>query len=60
MYKLSDIAYEQGDYWVLKVVHGYDVYKIGITHSSRCAQIGYTGQIGLDKAICEITRRLAK
>ena len=57
MIKSSDILYETGDYWVLKVKTGYEVYKNGLTHSVRCAQIGYKGQVGLTKAINEADRR---
>ncbi len=64
-YKLEDVVYEQGQYWVLRVTEGegsrysgYDVYRTGITHSTRCAQIGYTGQVGLDKALAEVARRI--
>ena len=52
---LKDIVYESGKYWVLKVEHGFDVYKTGITHSTRCAQIGES--LGLERAIQEIERR---
>lgn len=56
--KESDIVYEKQDYFVLKAKHGYEVYKCGLTHSTRCAIIGYTGEIGIRKAIAEIERRL--
>jgi len=56
--KLSDIVYEKGNYWALKVDYGFDVYKTGITHSTRCARIGYKNQVGLDKVIVEIDRRI--
>lgn len=48
-YKLSDIVYEDGDYWVLlnKDKSFYEVYKSGITHSTRCATISYT--YGIDR-----------
>lgn len=59
MYKESDIAYEKGQYWVLNLgSKGFEVYKTGITHSTRCATIGYSGQNGLQLAILEIDRRL--
>ena len=58
-YKESDITYEKGPYWVLNTgLKGFEVYKTGITHSTRCAVIGYKGQNGLDRAILEIERRL--
>ena len=60
MYKESDIAYEKGQFWVLNLgSKGFEVYKNGITHSTRCAVIGFSGQSGLDRAILEIDRRLA-
>lgn len=54
---LKDIVFESGNYWVLKVKHGFEVYKHGITHSARVAIIGYEGEIGIEKAIREIQRR---
>ena len=60
MYKETDIAYEKGCFWVLNLgSKGFEVYKTGITHSTRCAVIGFSGQTGLDRAILEIDRRLA-
>ena len=59
MYKESQIAYEKGIYWVLNLgKKGFEVYKTGITHSTRCAQIGYEGEKGLTRAKAEIDRRL--
>ena len=57
MTRESDIAYESEDYWVLKTRKGFEVYRKRITHSVRCAIIGYPGQKGLDRAIAEIARR---
>lgn len=57
--KLKDIIFESGNYFVLKAKHGFEVYKNGITHSTRCAIIGYEGEIGIAKAIKEIERRKA-
>jgi len=54
----SDIVYEKADYWVTRVRYGYDVYKNGVTHSTRVAQIGYKGEQGLARAKAEIERRL--
>lgn len=60
MYKESDIAYEKGPFWVLNLkAKGFEVYKTGISYSTRCAIIGYTGDKGLARAIAEIERRLA-
>lgn len=55
--KLKNIVYENGNYWVLKVTHGFEVYKNGITHATRCAIIGYEGEKGIARAIKEIERR---
>jgi len=53
----EDILYENGDYWVCKEKSWYEVYKNGITHATRCAIIGYTGEVGLTKAIHECNKR---
>jgi hypothetical protein len=54
----QDIVFESGKYWVFDAKKkGFEVYKNGVTHSTRCAQIGWTGQVGLDRAKQEITRR---
>jgi len=55
----SDILYENGKHWVTHYKGGYYVFKSGVTHSTRCATIGYKGKIGLDKAISEADRREA-
>lgn len=61
MLKESDIVYEKGDYWVMLTAKlTYEVYKTGITHSTRCAQIGYKGEVGLQRAKLEIDRRIAE
>lgn len=57
--KESDILFEQGDYWIRQVQTGYDVYKVGITHSTRCAQIGWPNtEYGFNRAKEEIARRI--
>lgn len=57
-YKLKDVAYEKGAHWVLRLPNGhYEVYKTGITHSTRCAYIGWTDEKGLQRAIDEANRR---
>lgn len=61
MLKESDIKFEKGDYWVFQTPKGgYEVYKVGITHSTRCAQIGYPGEVGLQRSKDEIDRRIAR
>ena len=44
-YKLKDVDYESGDYWVLRVDYGLEIYKTGITHSVRCGQVGQAGEV---------------
>jgi hypothetical protein len=56
--KESDILFENGDYWIKKANHGFEVYRQGITHSTRVAIIGYEGAEGLEKAKNEIEKRL--
>ena len=57
-YKSEDVVFESTPYWVLnKKSDGFEVYKNGITHSTRCAVIGYTGEEGLSRAKAEIIRR---
>lgn len=58
--KLKNIVFEKGSYWVLKVKHGFEIYKQVAAHSVRCAQIGYEGEEGLARAIKEIERRETK
>lgn len=59
MLKESDILFEIGDYWVCKskAWKGYEVMKNGVTHSIRVVQIGYEGEIGLEKAKSEAMKR---
>lgn len=58
--KASDIKFEIGNYWVLQKDQSFEVYKIGLTHSVRCAVIGWGGAVGLEKAIAEAKRREIK
>jgi hypothetical protein len=56
--KESDILYENKNYWVYGTKKGtYEVYKVGITHSTRCAIIGYKGNEGLEMAKAECDKR---
>ncbi len=57
--KEKDILYSASPYWVKRAdkFKGFEVYKDGITHATRCASIGYEGQLGLDKAIAECNKR---
>ena len=59
MTKLKDIVFETDHYWVKRVPKGFEVYKTGLTHSTRVAVIGYTGDKGLERAKDEIARREA-
>jgi len=53
----ADIIYELPNFWVLRVKNGFEVFQTGITHSVRVAQIGYKGQVGIDKAKAECDKR---
>ena len=56
--KESDILYENQSHWVMSVPTGYEVYRIGCTHSVRCAQIGWpNSDKGLSRAIFEADKR---
>jgi hypothetical protein len=57
MTDLKDIVFETEHYWVKRVPKGFEVYKTGLTHSTRVASIGYTGDKGLQRAKDEIARR---
>ncbi len=60
MLKEKDIVFELGAYWAMKAKKvGYDIYTVGITHSTRCAHIGFDGDVGLQKMKAEIDRRIA-
>ena len=52
----ADITYEQDPYWVLRTRKGFEVYENGLTHSTRRAVIGFTGDHGLMRAKQEIAR----
>lgn len=55
------IVYEKGIYWVARLKDGtYEVNRQGATCSTRCAQIGYKGAEGLEKAKYEVARRIQK
>ncbi len=56
--RLSNIKYENATHWVLSVKTGYEVYKTGVTHSTRCARIGWpNSDKGLNRAIIEADKR---
>lgn len=54
---MTRVLYENGNFWVCKAKHGYEVYETGVTHSVRRAIIGCEGEAGLAKAIAESDRR---
>lgn len=60
MTALKDIVFETKHYWVKRVPKGFEVYKTGLTHSTRVAVIGWMGDKGLQRAKDEIARREAK
>lgn len=52
--------FELGDYYIVATDKGgFDVYRQGPTAATRCAQIGYKGDKGLQRAIEECKRRTA-
>lgn len=53
----SKILFEAGKFFVIKAKKGFEVYEAGLTHATRCAIIGYTGEVGLGRAIAEAKRR---
>jgi hypothetical protein len=58
--KLSDIVIERSPYWVKRTAKGYfEIYRNGVTHSTRCAVIGFAGEEGLRRVNAEIDRRIA-
>jgi len=60
-YREADIMHEDGNYWVLKVKTGLEVYRAGVTHSTRVAQIGWPDDEpkAMGYALREIERRKA-
>ena len=54
----SDILYENATHWVMAVPTGYEVYKTGLTHSVRCARIGWPkSDKGIARAVVEADKR---
>lgn len=60
MHALNSIKFETKDFWVKETEFGYEVYQKGATGSRRCAQIGWPGLIGLEKAKAECLKRQAE
>lgn len=61
MKRERDIVFEIGAHFVIRAPKGYEVYRQGLTHATRVAQIGqgYGGNRALDRAIQEAERREA-
>lgn len=60
-FREENIRHETKDFWVLDASKkGYEVYQIGITHSTRVASIGHGFALGLPRAIQEADRRQAE
>lgn len=56
----ADILYENATHWVArssKGWKGFEVYRKDITHSTRCAVIGFEGDPGFQRAKAEADRR---
>ena len=58
-YKLSDIVVETDNHFAIRVKNGFEIYRRGLTHATRVAQIGWTGKEGLERTRKEIARREA-
>jgi hypothetical protein len=55
--RLANIIFESGEYMIVRAAKGFEVYRQGLTHATRCAIIGYEGDKGLERAKAEIVRR---
>ncbi len=60
MLRTHEIVYENSTHWVKSVKNGFEVYRNGLTHSVRCAQIGSKGDQGINRAIKEADKRDAR
>ena len=56
-YDLKDVVFETENYFVIKIKNGFEVFRSEAICAVRCAQIGFTGAIGLKKAIAECRKR---
>lgn len=54
---MSPILYRSENHYVIAAGKGYEVYRGGLTHATRCAVIGFPGEAGLAKALAEVKRR---
>lgn len=58
-YRESDILYEGRGFFILRVKDGVEVYKNGITHSTRVAGIYFKDHAqNMQRAMAEIDRRI--
>lgn len=58
--KEADILYENATHWVARAPKGwkgFEVYRKEITHSMRCAVVGFEGDPGFQRAKAEADRR---
>ncbi len=55
-YKAKDIEFEGFDHWILRVKTGYEVYKLGVTHSTRVASFSGGEEFKI-RAYAEMYRR---
>lgn len=55
-----DILFQAGDFWVKRAKRGFEVYRDGLTHATRCGIFGYDGEKGLQMAIDEVNHRAAQ
>ena len=58
-YDIKDVVFETETHFALKVKSGFEVFRAETTHAVRCAQIGFVGKAGLNKAIIECKKREA-
>jgi len=58
-YRESDIMFENPTHWVLRTETAFEVYQIGITHSTRRAIYGKGLANALTRAIADAERRHA-
>lgn len=60
-YTEHDIIHEGRHHFVIQTKKGFEVYRIGVTHATRCASIGWPfSEKGRSRAIAECQRRDAK
>lgn len=63
MMRESEILFQRGDYWICRAPKprkGFEIYRDGVTHATRCGVIGFEGEEGMARAKAEIARRLGE